>query len=79
MCVAGTEALFADLGHFSVRSIQVSMSAITYPTLMITYSGQASFLRLHQNQVSNTFYDAIPGQFSISILLHVTSYMLYYY
>ncbi|XP_057516471.1 potassium transporter 5-like [Amaranthus tricolor] len=61
LCVTGTEALFADLGHFSVRSIQVSMSAITYPTLMITYSGQASFLRLHQNQVSNTFYDAIPG------------------
>lgn len=61
LCVTGTEALFADLGHFSVRSIQISMSAVTYPTLMLTYSGQASFLRLHQDQVSNTFYDSVPG------------------
>lgn len=31
LCITGTEALFADLGHFSVRSIQLSMSMIVYP------------------------------------------------
>lgn len=61
LCVTGTEALFADVGHFSVKSIQISMSSVAYPALMLTYSGQASFLRLHQDKVSNAFYNAIPG------------------
>ncbi|KAK9757003.1 hypothetical protein RND81_01G134100 [Saponaria officinalis] len=61
LCVTGTEALFADVGHFSVRSIQLSMSALVYPALMLTYSGQASFLRLHEGDVTNTFFKAIPG------------------
>ncbi|XP_057545097.1 potassium transporter 5-like isoform X1 [Amaranthus tricolor] len=61
LCVTGTEALFADLGHFSVKSIQLSMSGIVYPALMATYFGQASFLRLNQDKVGNTFYEVIPG------------------
>ncbi|XP_074263746.1 potassium transporter 5-like [Silene latifolia] len=61
LCVTGTEALFADVGHFSVRSIQISMSVLVYPALMLTYSGQASFLRLHQQDVATTFFKAIPG------------------
>ncbi|KAL2926628.1 Potassium transporter 5 [Bienertia sinuspersici] len=78
LCVTGTEALFADVGHFSVKSIQLSMSVITYPTLMITYTGQASWLRLHQDQVSNTFYDAIPGplywpMFTIAVLATIVA------
>ncbi|XP_056689359.1 potassium transporter 5 isoform X2 [Spinacia oleracea] len=60
LCVTGTEALFADVGHFSVKSIQISMSSVAYPALMLTYSGQASFLRLNQHEVSNAFYSAIP-------------------
>uniref|UniRef100_A0A803MEY9 Potassium transporter n=1 Tax=Chenopodium quinoa TaxID=63459 RepID=A0A803MEY9_CHEQI len=61
LCITGTEALFADVGHFSVKSIQLSMSFVTYPALMLTYSGQASFLRLNQNLVKDTFYECIPG------------------
>lgn len=37
---AGTEALFADLGHFNRPSIQLSTYSIVYPALMITYLGQ---------------------------------------
>ncbi|KAL9235782.1 hypothetical protein vseg_010518 [Gypsophila vaccaria] len=60
LCVTGTEALFADVGHFSVKSIQVSMSAVVYPALMLTYTGQASYLRMHQDKVTNAFYNSIP-------------------
>ena len=63
--VAGTEALFADLGHFSVRAIQVSMSMVTYPAVILQYSGQAAYLRLHPDDVTNAFYKAIPGPCSI--------------
>jgi K+ transporter len=59
---AGTEALFADVGHFTVRSIQISMCSVTYPALMLAYIGQASFLRHNNNLVKDTFYESIPGK-----------------
>ncbi|CAK9322234.1 unnamed protein product [Citrullus colocynthis] len=61
LAITGTEALFADVGHFSVQSIQLSMSAVTYPALIFAYIGQASFLRKHDDLVSDTFYKSIPG------------------
>ncbi|PIN05371.1 hypothetical protein CDL12_22088 [Handroanthus impetiginosus] len=60
LAITGTEALFADVGHFSVRSIQISMCSVTYPALVLAYMGQASFLRKNNNLVSNTFYESIP-------------------
>ncbi|XP_040363753.1 potassium transporter 5 isoform X2 [Rosa chinensis] len=44
LAITGTEALFADVGHFTVRSIQISMCSVTYPALLLAYTGQASFL-----------------------------------
>ena len=38
------------------------MSAITYPALICAYVGQASFLRKHNDLVSDTFYKSIPGK-----------------
>ncbi|PNH05127.1 Potassium transporter 26 [Tetrabaena socialis] len=40
LCVTGTEALFADLGHFSRGSITVACGVLAYPCLVITYLGQ---------------------------------------
>ncbi|KAG7025572.1 Potassium transporter 5, partial [Cucurbita argyrosperma subsp. argyrosperma] len=57
----GTEALFADVGHFTVMSIRLSMCCVTYPALVSAYVGQASFLRKHADLVSNTFFESIPG------------------
>ncbi|KAF3795762.1 Potassium transporter 5 [Nymphaea thermarum] len=61
LCITGTEAMFADLGHFTVRSIQISMCSIVFPSLMCAYTGQASYLRKHPLDVATTFYKAIPG------------------
>lgn len=61
LCITGVEALFADLGHFSVCAIQMSMSAIAFPSLILAYAGQASYLRKHMDEVGDTFYKSIPG------------------
>ncbi|KAL6271795.1 hypothetical protein ACE6H2_028706 [Prunus campanulata] len=61
LAITGTEALFADVGHFTVRSIQISMCAVTYPALILAYTGQASFLRNHHHLVYDTFFESIPG------------------
>ncbi|KAL3533844.1 hypothetical protein ACH5RR_007365 [Cinchona calisaya] len=61
LSTTGSEALFADVGHFSVRSIQISMCAVTYPALVLAYTGQASYLRKNNLDVSDTFFKSIPG------------------
>ncbi|XP_020212862.1 potassium transporter 5 isoform X2 [Cajanus cajan] len=60
LCITGSEAMFADLGHFNVRAIQISFSCITCPAIVIAYIGQAAFLRKFPEKVNNTFYDSIP-------------------
>lgn len=60
LCITGSEAMFADLGHFNVRAIQISFSCITFPALLAAYTGQAAYLRKFPGQVADTFYDSIP-------------------
>ncbi|XP_047173759.1 potassium transporter 5-like [Vigna umbellata] len=61
LCITGSEAMFADLGHFNVRAIQISFSFITCPSIVIAYIGQAAYLRKFPDNVANTFYECIPG------------------
>ncbi|CAO1939231.1 unnamed protein product [Urochloa humidicola] len=60
LCFTGTEALFADLGYFSVRSIQLSFALGLVPAVLLAYMGQAAFLRRHPEQVANAFYQSTP-------------------
>ncbi|XP_040998027.1 potassium transporter 5-like [Juglans microcarpa x Juglans regia] len=60
LCLTGSEALFADLGHFSVRSIQISSCTLVFPCVVFAYFGQASYLRQHSQDASNAFYSSVP-------------------
>ncbi|KAG6429180.1 hypothetical protein SASPL_107224 [Salvia splendens] len=62
LSITGTVALFADVGHFSVRPIRISMCCLTYPALVLASTGQASFHRKNNHLVANTFYESIPGK-----------------
>ncbi|KAB1203069.1 Potassium transporter 5 [Morella rubra] len=61
LAITGTEALFADVGHFTVRSIQISMCSLTYPALIFAYAGQAAFLREHNSDVADAFFKSVPA------------------
>ncbi|KAM3248794.1 hypothetical protein P3L10_010563 [Capsicum annuum] len=65
MCITGAEALFADVGHFSILSVQISMCFVTYPALIVAYLGQGAFLRNHIDDVADTFYKSIPHKYNI--------------
>ncbi|KAK2992001.1 hypothetical protein RJ640_014862 [Escallonia rubra] len=58
--IIGSEALFADLGHFCVRSIQISTCTLVFPTIVLAYMGQASYLREHLQDGTTAFYSSIP-------------------
>ncbi|KAH1038004.1 hypothetical protein J1N35_039747 [Gossypium stocksii] len=61
LSTTGTEAMFADLGHFSVRAIQLSFSFVVMPSILVAYCGQAAYLTEHPTDVMDTFYRSIPG------------------
>ncbi|RCV42029.1 hypothetical protein SEVIR_9G181200v4 [Setaria viridis] len=63
LCFTGTEALFADLGYFSIRSIQLSFTFGLLPSVLLTYIGQAAYLRKHMDMadISNVFFNSIPS------------------
>uniref|UniRef100_A0A453PHX5 Potassium transporter n=1 Tax=Aegilops tauschii subsp. strangulata TaxID=200361 RepID=A0A453PHX5_AEGTS len=62
LCFTGTEALFADLGYFSIKSIQLSFSFGLLPSVLLTYIGQAAYLRTHMDMtISNAFFNSIPS------------------
>ena len=49
------------------------MCSMTYPSLILAYTGQASFLRVHNNLVGDTFYKSVPGPFGCNLLLKAYS------
>ncbi|KAJ0053358.1 hypothetical protein Pint_02490 [Pistacia integerrima] len=57
----GTEAMFADIGHFTALSIRLAFAFVIYPCLVIQYMGQAAFLSKNLDKIPNCFYDSIPG------------------
>ncbi|PKA63102.1 Potassium transporter 23 [Apostasia shenzhenica] len=63
LCITGAEAMFADLGHFSVRSIQLAFTFIVLPCLFLAYFGQAAYLIKNPGSVERVFYDSVPDIF----------------
>ncbi|XP_057482190.1 potassium transporter 4 isoform X4 [Actinidia eriantha] len=58
--ISGTEAMFADLGHFSALSIRLAFAFVVYPCLVVQYMGQAAFLSQNISSIPNSFYGSIP-------------------
>jgi KUP system potassium uptake protein len=68
----GVEALFADLGAFSLGAIRISWLCYTYPCLLLAYSGQAAFISLQPAAYSNPFFNTVPpGMLYPSLVLAV--------
>lgn len=77
LCITGSEAMFADLGHFSYTAIQVAFTSFVYPALILAYLGQAAYLSKHHNTIHQiSFYVSVPESvrwpvFVIAILASV--------
>ncbi|XP_073058431.1 potassium transporter 10-like [Primulina eburnea] len=60
LSITGTEALFADLSHFPVSTIQLAFTVVVFPCLLLAYSGQAAYLMVNKDHVVDAFYRSIP-------------------
>lgn len=61
LSMTGSEAMFADLGHFTSASVRLAFITIIYPCLTLQYMGQAAFLSKNMVHMRTSFYDSIPG------------------
>jgi len=61
LCITGGEALYADLGHFGRRAIQVAWYSIVFPALLLNYFGQGALLLSNPAAAGNPFYGLVPG------------------
>ncbi|WCJ42129.1 Potassium transporter family protein [Euphorbia peplus] len=61
LCAAGSEAMFADLGHFSKKSVQITFTFLVYPLLVICYAGQAAYISKNLHSVGfNHLSESVP-------------------
>ncbi|KAH0342995.1 putative potassium transporter, partial [Aureobasidium melanogenum] len=72
LCFTGVEALFADLGAFSKRAIQISWLCLTFPCLLLAYIGQAAYISRTPSAYANPFFETVPpGMFYPSLVVSI--------
>ncbi|GAB2234294.1 hypothetical protein Droror1_Dr00003541 [Drosera rotundifolia] len=76
LSITGTEALFADLGHFPVVAIQIAFTIVVFPCLLLAYCGQAAYLYNNTGHVVDAFYRSIPGTAVVIVMLATTFVMI---
>ncbi|KAI8819244.1 potassium transporter-domain-containing protein [Fimicolochytrium jonesii] len=61
LAVAGVEAMYADLGHFSAKPIRWTFLGMVYPAITLNYLGQAAYLIGNPAAAENPFFKSIPN------------------
>jgi KUP system potassium uptake protein len=60
LVVTGTEALYADLGHFGRRPIQTAWLLVALPALTLNYLGQGALVLADPKSIENPFFLLYP-------------------
>jgi KUP system potassium uptake protein len=61
LAVTGAEALYADMGHFGRRPIQIAWLVFVLPSLVCNYLGQGALVLSNPEAVRDPFYLMAPG------------------
>ena len=61
LVVTGGEALYADMGHFGRRPIQVAWFTLVLPALLLNYFGQGALLLQNPDAAAQPFFGMAPA------------------
>ena len=61
LVVTGGEALYADMGHFGRKPIQLAWFFVAFPALLLNYLGQGALMLRNQEAIHNPFFLMAPG------------------
>lgn len=74
LCVTGSEALYADMGHFGRRPIRFAWFALVFPALLANYFGQGALLLARGDEVvENPFFGLAPDWFLYPLVAIATA------
>jgi KUP system potassium uptake protein len=72
LAVTGTEALYADMGHFGRAPIQTAWIGLVFPALALNYLGQGAFVLKHPEALLNPFFLLAPDWALLPLVLLAT-------
>ncbi len=72
LAVTGTEALYADLGHFGRRPMWLAWFAVVFPSLVLNYLGQAALVLSEPHTRENPFFLLFPEWAIIPVVVLAT-------
>ncbi len=71
LVVTGSEALYADMGHFGKRPIRIAWFSLVFPALLLNYYGQGA-LMISRPEVINPFYQMAPAWALVPLIVLAT-------
>jgi KUP system potassium uptake protein len=72
LCITGSEALYADLGHFGRTPIRVAWYVIVFPGVLLSYFGQGALLLANEGSpepITNAFFGLAPGALMVPMVI----------
>ena len=72
LALTGAEALYADMGHFGRRPIQLAWAGLVLPGLALNYLGQGALLMADPSAIENPFYRLFPEAMLVPALVLAT-------
>ncbi|HXH52746.1 MAG TPA: potassium transporter Kup [Sphingomicrobium sp.] len=72
LAVTGSEALYADMGHFGRKAIRNGWLMFVMPALMLNYMGQGALLIANPAAIESPFYMLAPEWFRLPLVFIAT-------
>ncbi len=72
LAVTGAEALYADMGHFGKKPIQIAWFVLVFPALVLNYFGQGALMLVEPGKADNPFFNMVPSWFLLPMVVLAT-------
>jgi KUP system potassium uptake protein len=72
LAITGTEALYADMGHFGRKAISRGWLVLVFPSLLLTYLGQGALVMTSPSAISSPFFLMFPTELQLPIIILAT-------
>ena len=69
LAFTGGEALYADMGHFGLKSVRIAWYGLVMPALAMNYFGQGALLLAHPTLTINPFYLMVPKMLLLPMIV----------
>ena len=73
LAVTGTEALYADLGHFGRKPLVAAWFGLVFPCLLLNYIGQGAFVLANPAGAAEPFFEMHPDWARVPMVFLATA------